>query len=67
MNPGINILIFISSCMTGPCEHPEPCCFGRCLTTPACFRECEPGDLDGDCDVDLRDYALFQNAYVGEE
>lgn len=40
----------LAACMTGPDGGPiEPAC--------------EPGDLDGDADVDLRDWSRFQNRF----
>ena len=59
-------LLLLASCMTGPCKHVEPCCYGRCFTVPVCVNECATADLDGDCDIDLRDYALLQNAWGPE-
>ncbi|MCK4660945.1 MAG: hypothetical protein KAV82_15600 [Phycisphaerae bacterium] len=38
-------------CMTGAGQLAEP--------------ECKPFDMDGDCDVDLDDFGLFQQAFTG--
>ena len=63
------LLTWIVYCMTGPCAelgYPSDYCENRCLARCAprlpgdYWGACGPGDLDGDFDVDLADFAIYQ-------